>query len=312
MIHIRPDNFQLPDVLSTDAASVDHLYMVVYYFSVLFTVVITATMLFFVVKYRRRPGIKAEPVTHNTTLEVTWTVLPIFFVIALFHYSFKEYAHEAVAAENSIEIGVRGQQWSWTFTYPNGKQDAAEVTIPVNQPVKFVISSQDVIHSFYVPGARLKKDAVPGMYSSIAFTPNTIGDMQIFCAEYCGKDHSGMLAKIHVVAQKDYDDFLKKGDRLDGEPLDAYGARLYKKNACYTCHTIDGSKGNGPSWKGIWGRHEDIQGGDGITVDENYVKESILKPQAKIVAGFTNVQMPPFTLNDEQISGIIAYMKTLK
>lgn len=312
MIHISPDNFQLPEALSTDAARVDDLYMFVYWFSVVFTVAITGTMLYFVWKYRRRPGVKAEPVTHNTTLEVTWTVIPIFFVMALFHMGFKEYAHEALAATNSVEIGVRGQQWSWTFTYPNGKQDASEVTIPVNKPVKFIISSQDVLHSFYVPGARLKKDAVPGMYSSIAFTPNTIGDMQIFCAEYCGKDHSGMLAKIHVVAQKDYDDFLKKGDRMDGEPLDAYGARLYKKNACYTCHTTDGSKGNGPTWKDIYGRQETMTSGETLTIDDNYIKESILKPQAKIVNGFTNVQMPPFTLNDEQISGIIAYMKTLK
>ena len=312
MIHISPDNFQLPEALSTDAARVDELYMFVYWFSVVFTVAITGTMLYFVWKYRRRPGHKAEPVTHNTTLEIAWTVLPIFFVMGLFHLGFKEYAHEALAATNSVEIGVRGQQWSWTFTYPNGKQDASEVTIPVNKPVKFIISSQDVLHSFYVPGARLKKDAVPGMYSSIAFTPNTIGDMQIFCAEYCGKDHSGMLAKIHVVAQKDYEDFLKKGDRMDGEPLDAYGARLYKKNACYTCHTTDGSKGNGPTWKDIYGRHETMTSGETLTIDDNYIKESILKPQAKIVNGFTNVQMPPFTLNDEQISGIIAYMKTLK
>lgn len=307
-----PENIQLPEALSTDAARVDDLYMFVYWFSVVFTVAITGTMLYFVWKYRRRPGVKAEPVTHNTTLEVTWTVLPIFFVIVLFHLGFKEYAHEALAAENSIQIGARGQQWSWTFTYPNGKQDASEVTIPVNKPVKFVISSQDVIHSFYVPGARLKKDAVPGMYSSIAFTPNTIGDMQVFCAEYCGKDHSGMLAKIHVVSEKEYEDFLKKGDRLEGEALDAYGARLYKKNACYTCHTVDGSKGNGPTWKGMYGQPVALTSGESLTVDDNYIKESILKPQAKIVNGFTNVQMPPFTLNDEQISGLIAYMKTLK
>lgn len=312
MIHISPENFQLPEALSTDAANVDALYMLVYYISVAFTVAVTGTMLFFVWKYRRRPGVKAEPVTHNTTLEVTWTVLPIFFVAVLFHLGFKEYAHEALAGDNALEIGVRGQQWSWNFTYPNGKQDASEVTIPVNRPVKFVISSQDVIHSFYVPGARLKKDAVPGMYSSISFTPNTIGDMQVFCAEYCGKDHSGMLAKIHVVAEKEYEDFLKKGDRLDGESLDAYGARLYKKNACYTCHTVDGSKGNGPTWKGIYGHQATMMSGETLTVDDNYIKESILKPQAKIVSGFTNVQMPPFTLNDEQISALIAYMKTLK
>ncbi|MEO8797134.1 MAG: cytochrome c oxidase subunit II, partial [Polyangiaceae bacterium] len=271
MIHISPENFQLPAALSTDAANVDALYMLVYWFSVVFTVGVTGTMLYFVWKYRRRPGHKAEPVTNNTTLEVTWTVLPIFFVAILFHLGFKEYAHDALAASNALEIGVRGQQWSWNFTYPNGKQDASEVTIPVNRPVKFVISSQDVIHSFYVPGARLKKDAVPGMYSSITFTPNTIGDMQVFCAEYCGKSHSGMLAKIHVVAEKDYEDFLKKGDRLDGEPLDAYGARLYKKNACYTCHTVDGSKGNGPTWKDMYGHSVTMTSGQTLTADDNYI-----------------------------------------
>ena len=121
-----------------------------------------------------------------------------------------------------------------------------------------------------------------------------------------------LLAQIHVVSQQAYEDFLKKGDRMDGEPLDAYGARLYKKNACYTCHTTDGSKGNGPTWKGIYGRSETMASGETLTIDDNYIKESILKPQAKIVNGFTNVQMPPFTLNDEQISALIAYMKTLK
>jgi cytochrome c oxidase subunit 2 len=312
MLTIDP-NFQLPEQLSTGAAEVDDLYMFVYWFSVIFTAIIVGVMLYCVVKFRRRPGVKAEPVGHNLKLEVAWTVIPLFFVVILFHYGFKVYVHNAVAAEGALEIRVHGKQWLWDFEYPNGNHSTGMVHIPVNKPVKFIMSSDDVIHSFYVPGARLKRDAVPGMYTFIAFTPNTVGDMQVFCAEYCGTSHSGMLATIKVDTQEVFDKAMKEGvAKPDGMSDAEWGADLYSKNACKTCHTVDGSKLVGPTWKGIWGRSETLTDGSTVTVDENYVKESILKPQAKVVGGFTTAQMPPFTLNDKQIDAIIAYMKTLK
>jgi len=305
-------NYQLPQQLSTGAAEVDDLYMFVYWFSVIFTAIIVGVMLYSIVKFRRRPGVKAAPVGHNLKLEVAWTVIPLFFIVFLFHYGFKVYVHNAVAQEGALEIRVRAQKWRWEFEYPTGMRVNSEVKIPVNKPVKFVISSEDVLHSFFVPGARAKKDAVPGMYSNVWFTPNTKGPMQVFCAEYCGTSHSGMLATINVVDDAEFQKFLKEGEGPEpGEDPVAWGKRLYTKNACNTCHSLDGSKSPGPTWKGIWGRPESFVDGSTGKVDENYVRESILKPQAKIVSTFVTTQMPPYTISDKQIDAIIAYMKTL-
>jgi len=308
---VSPDNFQLPEQLSTGAAEVDELYMFIYWFSAIFTAGIVAVMIYCIVKFRRRPGVKAEPVGHNLVMELVWTFGPVVFIAALFHLGFKVYVHNAVPAEGAMEIRARGRQWLWEFEYPTGMRSTNELRLPLGRPVKFIISSDDVLHSFYVPGARLKRDAVPGMYNNISFTPNRLGDMQVFCAEYCGTSHSGMLATIKVVTPEEFDKFLKEGETFDGPP-EAWGEKIYSQQACKTCHSVDGSKMPGPTWKGLWGKTETMADGSTVKVDENYVHESILKPQAKITAGFTTTQMPPFTLNDKQIDAVIAYMKTLK
>ncbi|MEO6419816.1 MAG: cytochrome c oxidase subunit II [Polyangiaceae bacterium] len=309
---INPQTFQLPEQLSTGAAEVDDLYMIVFWFSVVFTAIIAFCIVYFAWEYRRRPGVKSAPVGHMLTLELAWTIIPLVLVVIPFHYGFKVYVHNAVAAEGATEIRVRGEKWKWNFQYPNGMRENGLLRIPVGKPVKFVISSEDVLHSFYVPGARLKKDAVPGMYSTISFTPIKLGDMQVFCAEYCGTSHSGMLATIRVVTNEEYEKFLKEGAGPEaGELPAAWGARLYKQNSCNTCHSTDGAKMPGPTWKGIWHRDEAMSDGTKLTIDENYIKESITKPQAKIVGGYTTVVMPPFVFNDKQIDAIIAYMKTL-
>jgi cytochrome c oxidase subunit 2 len=306
----NPESYQLPPQLATHVPDVDALYNFIYWFSVAFTALITGFMLYFIVKYRRRPGVKSSPAGHNTVLEVAWTVLPLIFIVFLFHFGFKAYVKSAVAAEGAMEIRVMAAKWKWDFGYPSGRVEPSELTLPVGKPVKFIISSEDVLHSFYVPGARMKKDAVPGMYTSMSFTPSTIGTMQVFCAEYCGTSHSGMLATIKVVSPEDFEKFMKEGDNV--EPTAEVGATLYKKNACNTCHSLDGSKMPGPTWKGIFGRQETMADGSTLTIDENYIKESIQKPQAKVVQGFQPV-MPPYpNLTDKHIDAIIAYMKTLK
>jgi len=306
----NPESFQLPQQLSANAANVDALYNFIYWFSVAFTALITGFMLYFIVKYRRRPGVKAQPTGHNTVLEVAWTVLPMVFIVVLFHLGFKEYVHNAVAAEGAMEVRVMAAKWKWDFGYPSGRIEPSELTLPVNKPVKFIISAEDVLHSFYVPGARMKKDAVPGMYTSMTFTPTHVGTMQIFCAEYCGTGHSAMLGTIKVVSNDEFEKFMKEGDNV--EPTAEVGAKLYKKNACNTCHSTDGTKMPGPTWKGLIGRSETLSDGTTVVVDENYVKESIQKPNAKVVSGFQPV-MPTFpNLTDKHIDAIIAYMKTLK
>jgi len=336
MIHllglVPPAAFDLPPAISAEAPDVDWLYNMIYYVSVFFTVVITGLMLYWVRKYKRRKGDKRIDTPHYPRLEIAWTVIPIFFVIFLFHAGFKAYMRQAIAAPDALEIRVRGQKWFWTFTYPNGREENNQLYLPVGKQVKFVISSADVLHSFYIPGARTKKDAVPGMYTVMVMTPIHEGDTPVFCAEYCGAPlgypepalegaphggHSAMMAMIHVVKPEEFDKFIKEGPKKPEGLSDAqWGAKLYKENACITCHSVDGSKGTGPSWKGLYGSTVELNaalsGGVGsVTFDEAYVHESVLKPTAKVVAGFNPV-MPPYNLSDKQIDAIIAYMKTLK
>lgn len=336
MIHlfalVPPAAFDLPPAISAEAPDVDWLYNMIYYVSVFFTVVITGLMLYWVRKYKRRKGDKRIDTPHYPRLEIAWTVIPIFFVIFLFHAGFKAYMRQAIAAPDALEIRVRGQKWFWTFTYPNGREENNQLYLPVGKQVKFVISSADVLHSFFIPGARTKKDAVPGMYTVMVMTPIHEGDTPVFCAEYCGAPlgypepalegaphggHSAMMAMIHVVKPEEFDKFIKEGPKKPEGLSDAqWGAKLYKENACITCHSVDGSKGTGPSWKGLYGSTVELNaalsGGVGsVTFDEAYVHESVLKPTAKVVAGFNPV-MPPYNLSDKQIDAIIAYMKTLK
>ncbi len=336
---MNPDSLQLPEQMSSNAAEYDALYNFIYYFSLFFTVAITAFTLYFVVKYRRRPGVKSTPPGHNLIMELTWTILPLFFIVGLFHYGFKLFVKNAVAYEGAMEIRVRGQKWLWTFEYPNGYSETDELRLPVGRPVKLIFSSEDVLHAFFVPGARLKKDVVPGMYSTFSFIPTKTGDLQVFCAEYCGgaegdiaapekgapkelnvaglhKGHWGMLGVIHVVPADDFDKWVKNPPppTCDGQPCtpEQWGEKLYTKQACNSCHTIDGRPMTGPTWKGIFGRNELLSDGTQVTIDENYIRESILKPQSKIVKGFENGNMPPYTIPDKQLDALIAYMKTLK
>jgi cytochrome c oxidase subunit 2 len=310
----EPSSFQLPPAFSAAAGDVDDIYNAMYWFSLFFTVAITAATLWFIVKYKRKKGDVLEPPGNVTVLEITWTVIPVLFIIVLFHIGFKGYVAQAVPYENALEIRVRGTRWKWEFEYPNGMRENGVLNLPVNKPVKLILSSDDVIHSFYVPGMRLKKDAVPGMYSSISFLPNQLGDAQVFCAEYCGTSHSAMLSMIHVVTQQQYDDYLKEGPQKPEGLTDAqWGEKLFAQNNCNTCHSRDGSKSPGPTFKGVYGRDETMGTPANLTlkIDDNYLHESIQKPQAKIVLGYTQVQMPQFSLSEKQIDALIAYLKTL-
>jgi cytochrome c oxidase subunit 2 len=313
MINFEPSTFQLPEALSAWASDVDEIYYAMYWFSLVFTVAITVAMVWFIAKYKRRKGDKLEPPGNVTVLEITWTVIPVLFIVVLFHIGFKGYVQTAIPYENSLEIRVRGTRWKWEFEYPNGMRENGELSVPVGKPVKLVLSSDDVIHSFYLPSFRIKKDAVPGMYSSINFFPNQLGDAQVFCAEYCGTSHSGMLAQVHVVTQEKFDAYMKEGPQNPFPTAEQWGEKLFTQNNCNTCHSRDGSKSPGPTFQHLSGRHEMMGTPSSmeVTIDDNYLKESIQKPQAKIVMGFTQVQMPQFSLSDRQVDALIAYLKTL-
>jgi cytochrome c oxidase subunit II len=314
------ETMQLPVIMSSGAPQYDTLYYFIYWFSIVFFVAIVGAMFYFVWKYRRRPGVKAAPTVDSTKLELFWTIVPFFLIIVLFHVSFDHYIKNAIASENALEIRVRGKRWGWSFQYPNGSGEDQQLTLPVNRPVRLVMSSADVLHSFFIPAMRLKRDTVPGMYSQLAFTPTVKGEAQVFCAEYCGAGekagsggHYAMLAKINVVSQEEYDKHLDELDKLPKGLNEAeWGKQIVTKAGCYTCHSVDGSKGTGPSYKGLFGRQEAMLDGKSYTADENYIKESILKPQAKIVAGYENGNMPAFYFKEPQLEAIIAYLKTVK
>lgn len=311
---------QMPAVMSEGAEGIDWLFYGIYWFSVVFTVGITGAMLYFVWKYRRRPGVSAAPTKDHTGLELFWTILPLGMCVVMFHVSYKTYITNAVAAENSMEIRVRGQRWSWSFQYPNGESEPTTLYLPIGKPIRLIMSSSDVLHSFYVPAFRMKKDTVPGMYSQIAFTPNKLGDAQIFCAEYCGAGaaegaggHYSMLGMVKVVTAEEFEKHMKEIAKMpEGSTPDKWGQELFVKNNCPTCHSTDGSAGTGPTFKGVFGRTETLTTGQQVQVDDNYIRESLLRPQAKIVKGFETGNMPPFVFTDAKIEAIIAYLKTVK
>ena len=317
--------FDLPVAMSTGAPGIDALYDFILWFSVAFTVAITGAMLYFVWRYRRRAGVKAAETKDNTLLELSWTVPPLFLCVALFHMSYGEYIKNVTAAENALEIRVRGQRWQWSYQYPDGTPEQGDTLyLPINKPVKLVMSSADVIHSFFVPAFRIKRDAVPGMYSQLAFTPNKLGEAQVFCAEYCGaaegkdaRGHFAMLSRIKIVSDAEYAAHIEEQKKRPATMTsDAeWGAAIYSKKGCNSCHSIDGSAGTGPTFKGVYGREEILTTGEKIKVDSNYIVESIRLPQKKIVKGYEGGNMPAFpvgVLNEDQLNAVISYLQTVK
>jgi cytochrome c oxidase subunit 2 len=307
--------FWMPAEGSTIAPSVDRVFALVLWVSVFFFALIVVLMVLFVVRYRRRPGREeAEPApTHNTPLEITWTAIPILIVIVIFVWAFRVFLNINTPPANAYEIQVTGQKWKWLFTYPNGHVDE-NLHVPVNTMVRLVMTSEDVIHGFYIPAFRIKHDVLPGRYIKLWFKAVKTGEYQIYCTQYCGTGHSDMWAKVVVHETGGFEQWLEAASNFlkTMSPAKA-GEMLYKTRGCAECHTVTGEAGTGPTWKGLFGRHVALQGGGGVVADENYIRQSILDPQAKIVAGFQPV-MPTFKgrLSDPEISAIIAYIKTLK
>lgn len=337
------ENFQLPFAMSAEAKANDDMYLFLFWFSVAFFVVIVGAMIWFVYKYPRKPKAHLEPPIHIAKLEIFWTVVPFIMIIFLFHLGFKPYITNAIAGEGATEIRVRASQWRWEFEYPDGSRDT-ELHLIVNQPYKVILSSEDVIHSFYIPEFRVKKDAIPGLYSQMALTPIKTGEAHVFCAEYCGapttppgtappgsitqpwNGHAGMLTTVKVQTKEEFDKYIEKlSGPQDGETPEKWGARLFVKNGCNACHTTDGSyKGLGPDFKGLFGRDEEIADGPTVHVDDNYIVESITKPMAKKVkttakakagnpaANYEKTDMPPFVMKQKQMDALITYIKSLK
>ncbi|TDI99606.1 MAG: cytochrome c oxidase subunit II [Candidatus Dadabacteria bacterium] len=309
----------IPEAASNLASKVDGLLLVITFISIFFFVLISAVLIYFAVKYRRRSDDEETPyITGNQTLEIIWTVIPSILLILLFVYGFVVYKEMRTPPKDAVDITVTGKQWLWTFEYYNGKKTLNELYVRLNRPVRMVMRADDVIHSFFVPAFRVKQDLMPGRYTQLWFTPTKIGTFDIFCAEYCGTGHSKMLGKVIVLSPEAYD-IWEKGVAVDGGeavaslPPAELGEKLYKGKSCNACHSVDGSVVIGPSFKGLYEREGELEDGASYTADENYIMQSILEPQEQIVKGFQPV-MPSFKgiLSDAEITAIIAYIKTLK
>jgi cytochrome c oxidase subunit 2 len=307
----------LPPGGSTISGEVDPLFYFIVYASMVIFAIVLFGIIYLGLKYRHRKASGEETtsgVSHNTRLELTWSIIPTILVLITFFWGFNVYMKMSVVPKDAMEVKVTAQQWFWTFDYPEGINSVNELVVPVGKPVKLLMSSKDVIHSFYVPGFRIKMDVLPNRYTVTWFEAKSAGSYDLFCAEFCGDKHSEMLGRVRVVSPKEYDAWLA-GGTSGGEGMTPaeYGQTLFKTKACFTCHNIDGTTSVGPHVNGIFGSQTIMTDGRQVTVDENYIRESILEPQAGIVAGFQPV-MPTFQgiLNDKQVDALVAYIKSLK
>jgi cytochrome c oxidase subunit 2 len=302
----------LPEQASTLAPEIDALFYFVYWTSIVLFVGVVGAMLYFAYKYRRQhPGERPAPVKENKLLEISWIVIPTILVLIVFTWGFQSFVKMGTAPPNSYEITVTGEQWNWSFTYPNGTSITNELHVPVGRPVRLKMSSTDVIHSFFVPVFRTKQDVLPDRYTYLWFEATETGTFKAFCTEYCGTQHSAMDAKVVVHEQGDFQQWVKTGGGVADMPPAEYGKVLYERQGCNACHSLDGSDGTGPTWQGLYGtKNHPLAGGETVTVDANYLRESILQPGAKIAAGYGNVMPSNYnSLSERQVTSLIAFMK---
>jgi cytochrome c oxidase subunit 2 len=308
-------NLLLPIQASTQAADIDNLYIFITWVSAAFFILIAGLIAWFLISYRRKgPNDVTPHITHNTNLEIAWSVIPLIICIFIFFWGFHGFMRANVAPGEAMEIQVTAKQWIWQFEYPNGTRTLNEIHVPIGKPVRLVMTSEDVLHSFFVPNFRIKHDIVPKRYTAIWFNPTVAGVHQVFCTEYCGKGHSDMLAKIHVDDEATYEKWLEEGDEsMKTMPLAELGKLVYETRGCSTCHNLDGTRSQGPSWKGIYGKTETMTDGQQVVVDENYIRTSIMEPQKMIVRSYEGI-MPTYKglLRERETLGVIEFIKTLK
>ena len=316
----RLTEYLFPKQVSSFAHDIDNLFFFIFYASVVLFLIVVIGMMYLAIKYRFKKGDEVRltsSLDHNTFLEVLFFVIPLILVTITFVWGIRSYLNMVIVPDDAIEIKVTGQSWFWTFDYPEGGSTLNELVVPVETPIKIVLSSTDVLHSFYIPVMRAKMDVLPNRYNVMWFDANQAGEYEIFCTEYCGTGHSNMNAKVIVMPQKMYEVWLAEAGSADDDlPLEELGAKLYNKKACNTCHTLDGTALVGPSYlqtSQMWGQERVFDDGSSAVIDENYIRSSILEPQIQIVAGYQGV-MPTYQglLNDRELDALIAFLKTLK
>jgi cytochrome c oxidase subunit 2 len=297
-----------PEQASALAPQWDALYFYLWAVSGFFTVLIFLLIVYFAFRYRRRrdddPTVPPQ-IIGSVRLEIVWSVIPFIFAMSFFFWGARLYFSQYAPPVDTLNIGVVGKQWMWKLQHPTGTREINTLHVPVNRPVKLTISSQDVIHSFFVPDFRIKMDAVPGRYTTTWFTATKIGEYHLFCTEYCGTLHSGMIGKVVVMSPEDYESWLA-GRPPEESPV-ASGARLFAQYGCVTCHAAQA-----PSMAGLYMSRQPLADGSEVVADENYLRESIMNSTDKIVRGYQPI-MPSFRgqMSEEQLSDIIAYIKSL-
>lgn len=316
-----------PEQASTMAAQVDYLYFFLIAISLVFGVIITAALIGFSVRFRRRnPTDVGHHIHGSTLLEIAWSVIPFGITMVIFAWGAWLFFGFARPPDNAHEVFVVGKQWMWKLQHMEGRREINELHVPIGQAVRLTMTSEDVLHSFYIPAFRMKFDVLPGRYTSAWFEATKIGEYHLFCAEYCGTEHSGMIGKVVVMEPADFQEWLAQQPPVPGtgqavaangpgaapaSPV-AAGEALFAAKACATCHQAQGGA-LGPSLVGVYGEAVKLADGSTVTVDDAYIRESILTPTAKLVAGFQPV-MPTFQgqLSEDQIMQLIQYIKSLK
>jgi len=298
-----------PERASTFANNVDALYIFLILITGFFTIVVFAMVGFFAVRYRQRPGREATQIEGSYALEATWTLIPFGLFMIMFVWGAAVYMHESQPPKDAMDVFVVGKQWMWKLQHPEGVREINALHVPVGKDVRLTMISQDVIHSFYVPAFRVKTDVLPGRYTTLWFHAVKTGHFNLFCAEYCGTLHSNMIGEIVVMEPSEYAAWLSGGS-TEGT-MASNGQKTFQELGCATCHRSD-TQGRGPNLAGIYGKQVLLDTGSTVVADENYLRESILNPGAKVVSGFKPI-MPTFNgiVSEEQLLSLIAYIKSL-
>ena len=304
------DNFPLwPKAASTGAGNVDALFVFLLVLSAFMCLAIFTLIIVFAIRYRRRRGVSAEQIEGSTALEITWSVVPLAIFMVIFAWGAIIYFQERTPPRGADEVYVVAKQWMWKLEHEQGQSEINELHVPVGRDIKLIMTSQDVIHSFYIPAFRIKQDVLPGRYTTAWFRATKPGVYHLFCAEYCGTAHSGMIGQIVVMEPAQYQAWLAGGGMTGS--LASNGQTMFQQLGCPTCHRSD-VQGRGPNLVGVFGKPVQLEDGRTVIADENYVRESILSPSAKVVKGFRPI-MPVFQglVSEEQLTALVAYIKSL-
>jgi cytochrome c oxidase subunit 2 len=299
-----------PESASTISAAVDRLYFALIAIAAFFALLIATLIVVFAVRYRRRPEVGARPVHGSTLLELLWSGIPLAITLVLFVWGARLYFQGLEPPSDAMDVYATGKQWMWKLQHEGGQREINDLHVPVGTPVRLTMTSEDVIHSFFVPAFRIKRDVLPGRYTIAWFEATEVGTYHLFCAEYCGTKHSQMIGTVHAMEPHDYEQWLTGA--VAGEPPEEAGRKLYEALRCDTCHNA-GAEARGPVLAGRFGQRVPLADGRTAVFDEGYIRESILTPLARLSAGYGAV-MPTYAgqVNEDQILQLIAYIKSLQ